>query len=104
MKARYLILIPLILSCATSAPAVSEDQKARQTITRELNVSPRGSLDLENVNGRITVTTWNRNKVHIVAEKRAKAPTRQEAERILEETSHRSQRIRKPRFREDRAR
>jgi hypothetical protein len=44
---------------------------ARDTVEEIRAIEPHGRFELENVNGRITVTTWNRNEVSIQAERAA---------------------------------
>ena len=86
MKTRYLILVPYLLSCAAASPSLSEEGYVYETVDRTLEVSPGGSLSLDNTNGTIEVTVWDKKKVHIIAKKEAKAPTDEEARRILEDT------------------
>ena len=86
MHTRTTILIPLLLACATTNNARSDSVIQTETIREELGVNPGGSLSLENVNGSIEVSVWDRDVVQIVVEKRAKGRSADDAKEILRES------------------
>jgi DUF4097 and DUF4098 domain-containing protein YvlB len=43
----------------------------RETVEETRSLAPNGSFELENTNGRVTVTTWDESRVRIEAEKAA---------------------------------
>ena len=57
-----------------------------EVVERSVEFPPGGRLSLVNVNGKITVGTWDRNEVAMKAEKRAGAGSEEEARLLLEET------------------
>jgi hypothetical protein len=64
-----LVAVPLAASSAT--PAVAETFKERFEHTYPL--AARGAFTLRDVNGAVSITAWDRNEVHVVAEKQVKA-------------------------------
>ncbi len=44
-----------------------------QTVTEEYTLMPGGELSVHNANGRITVEAWDRDTIHLTAEKRVKS-------------------------------
>ena len=65
---RKLFTIALLLA-ATAAHATTINEK----IDRTFNVAAGSSLSLGNVNGRVTVKSWDQPRVRIIADKRAEA-------------------------------
>ncbi len=61
---------------------------SKTTYTREfkkiINFKPNGNVEVKTTNGKIEVTSWNRNAVEVFAEIKVKASNRREAERILD--------------------
>ena len=74
---------------AVSARGVGEgaSEYAEEVVERSVEFPPGGRLSLVNVNGKITVGTWDRNEVAMKAEKRAGAGSEEEARLLLEETN-----------------
>ncbi|MGH7573311.1 MAG: DUF4097 family beta strand repeat-containing protein [Gemmatimonadota bacterium] len=58
------ILIPLLLVAATAAV----DARAQAAIDTVISVDAPGQLEVENFQGSVTIGTWDRNAVRIVAE------------------------------------
>lgn len=44
-----------------------------ETIEKSIPLSPKGSIELGNVNGSIEISAWDKNELSLVAEKRAKS-------------------------------
>jgi hypothetical protein len=58
-------LLTLTLLAAGAAPALAHAQAPVDTV---IAVDPGGRLDLENLEGSVTVDVWNRNAVRVVAD------------------------------------
>jgi DUF4097 and DUF4098 domain-containing protein YvlB len=58
----------------------------REHFEKTYPLAPQGRFSLENTNGAVLVTAWERNEVKISAEKIARASREREAQRLLEET------------------
>ncbi len=66
-KIRLPVLVAAILSIGLSAvPSLGDE---RETFERTLPFNPGGEFRVENVNGSITIETWNESSVRIEAEK-----------------------------------
>jgi DUF4097 and DUF4098 domain-containing protein YvlB len=90
MTTRHLLLIPILISCASSSNIIAKEGTVYETIEKSFKVSSGGSLSLENTNGWVDVTSWDKDRVEVIAEKDASAPTEAEARRLLEETEVRA--------------
>jgi hypothetical protein len=66
------------LSCAYSTKLTEDFEKS-------LSLRPGSKLYLGNVNGSVTVTSWDKDEVKIMATKTVKANSRQAAEKYMEE-------------------
>src|SRR6185436_947580 len=80
--------IPKILSRvsrAAAAAAAAEDAKAsaQETVSELWPLAADGTLRLKNVNGDVHITAWDRAEVQMVAEKRVKAESDEEARELL---------------------
>lgn len=62
MKTRNAWLAAAILAAA-APPAM-----AQQQINKRVNVAPDATVEVSNVQGSVTITTWDRNEVELVAE------------------------------------
>jgi len=62
MITRQTWLVAAILA-ATAPPAM-----AQQQITKRANVAPDATVEVSNVQGRVTITAWDKNEVELVAE------------------------------------
>lgn len=79
--ARVLAFTVIALLLAGGASAEKRTQKIEKTYRLEAG----GQVVLENVNGGITVETWDRDRVELQIVKEVKAGSRQDAEKALEE-------------------
>ena len=61
--------VTFIFALALSTAAFASDELT-ETFDRSLNVRPGTSLEVENVNGSITITAWNQPRVRIQAVKK----------------------------------
>lgn len=62
----------LILTLAlTLAATVATAAELKETIDQTFNVRPGAKVRLSNVNGRITIDSWDQPRVHVVAVKKA---------------------------------
>lgn len=64
--------------------SVGHAARLEETFKKSLPLKPGGRIEVENVNGKITVESWDKNEVYIEAEKRVRAGSRQDAERFME--------------------
>jgi DUF4097 and DUF4098 domain-containing protein YvlB len=77
---RNLVAATMLLLLATAAGAA----ELSETIDRTFEVRPGSSVTLTNVNGRITVSSWDQPRVRVVAEKKVEAG-RNEVKAVLDE-------------------
>jgi DUF4097 and DUF4098 domain-containing protein YvlB len=68
MKRLFAGAILCLAACAFGAPARAYDQ----TITKTVPLAANGAFRLENVNGAVEITAWDRNQVEIQAVKTAR--------------------------------
>ena len=83
-----LAIIPSACLLAAGCIAPEYDSEyAEEVVERSVEFQPGGRLSLVNVNGAISVGTWDRHEVTMKAEKRAGAGSEEEARQLLEETT-----------------
>lgn len=70
MKIRTLLFLPLVLLAASCGYADNYDFKESFSRTGAFNAT--GKVSLHNINGNITVETWDKNEIRIEGEKSAK--------------------------------
>ena len=58
-----------------------------EVVERSVEVAPGGRLAIVNVNGDISVNSWDRHEVKMKAVKRARAESEDEARRLLEKST-----------------
>lgn len=75
-------LLLIFISIGTVHAATLEE-----TFKKSFEFQPGGRVEVENINGNITIESWDKNEVHIEAEKRVRAGDRKDAERIMEALS-----------------
>lgn len=80
-KKTIALIILLFISITTIA-------YSKSTYTREfkktVDFKPNGTVEVKTTNGKIELTSWDKNEVQIEAEIKVKARSRREAERILD--------------------
>lgn len=74
------LLASLALAVATFVCARANDYPVKEPFTRSSAFSPTGTLVVDNINGSVTVRTWEKNEILIEGVKSAK--TQEELERI----------------------
>src|SRR5579883_1858124 len=80
--------LPLASSAsAASAPAQTAREELREEFHQTYALSPNGRVNLQNINGAVKITGWDRNEVKIDAVKRAYTPERLKEAEIAVETS-----------------
>ena len=86
MKQTITFFLALTYLACTSV--LQADNRATETETFEKTVSfqPGGQLKVENVNGNITIETWDKQEIRIYATKTAHADDKKSAHEILEAT------------------
>lgn len=67
------------------APAIASAATVTERFEQTFEVEPDTRIRLRNTNGNVTVTTWSRQEVEIVAEKYARGGDRESAEAALDE-------------------
>ena len=89
MKPIYILAtIPgVLLPAAGWGVGEGASEYAEEVVERSAEFQPGGRLSLVNVNGEISVRTWDRHEVAMKAEKRAGAGSEEEARLLLEETT-----------------
>jgi len=78
-----LVLATLAAVPLAATPAAAETFKERFEHTYPLSAG--GAFTLRDVNGAVSVTAWDKNEVHVVAEKQVKARDAEEGKRRLAE-------------------
>src|SRR4051812_7927791 len=76
-------LITLALVLMASTAAMADDQT--ETFDRTLNVRPGAEVQIENVNGKITISSWDQPRVRIHAVKSVRTSDDDEARAALRE-------------------
>lgn len=64
--------------------AVGHASTLEETFKKSFPLQPGGRVEVENVNGNITIESWDKNEVYVEAEKHVRAGDRQDAERVME--------------------
>ncbi|HJQ36484.1 MAG TPA: DUF4097 family beta strand repeat-containing protein [Thermoanaerobaculia bacterium] len=75
---RKLAFAATLLFVAAAAGAATLEE----TVDRTLNVQPGATVSLTNVNGRVTIKSWDQPRVHIVAEKEVEG-SRDDAQEVM---------------------
>lgn len=83
------IAYAIVVLCLCLAPAGCGAGKSveKEVIERTVEFSPGGRLTLVNVNGDITIESWDRHEVTMKAETRARAENEDEARLLLDKTT-----------------
>ena len=83
------ICIAIVVLCLYLAPVGCSAGKSVETevVERKVAFLPGGRLTIVNVNGDITVDSWDRHEVKMKAEKRARAESEEQARLLLEKTT-----------------
>jgi len=80
-----LLAISLVCAAGLGCSAVTLNAAtAEETVERTFPLPPGGSLSLENVNGAITLTEWDKAEVHVLASKKAKGPDEEKAREFMD--------------------
>jgi DUF4097 and DUF4098 domain-containing protein YvlB len=82
-----------VLSLMATVFAISAAAQVTQDFHRTVPLSPTGRISLENINGNVTVTGWERNEVQIDAVKKARDQQKLDEARIEVDASSDSVRI-----------
>jgi len=75
----------LAAAAALAAPGAADAVTLTQKLDRTFELAADGRVELENVNGNVTVDSWDRPEVRVRAVKTVKAVDRDDAERALRE-------------------
>ena len=78
MKKLFLTLALSLMTVAASAAELKE------TIDKTFDVRPGATFRISNVNGKITIESWDQPRIHVVAVKKARGD-REDAERFMKE-------------------
>ena len=81
MKRKSYFLIWFILLFYFS---FSHASSIRKTFRKSVPFVSNGQIIIDNMNGKIEIDSWNKNEVYIVAEIKVRAPSRRDAEDIME--------------------
>jgi len=81
MFARFLLRMVFFIAISGS---ISFARTASKEFNRTIDLPADGTVVVENVNGRISVESWERESVEIVAEIQVRATSRRDAEELLD--------------------
>ena len=81
------ILVANISACLVGAGCDAGEYVEEEVVERSVEFQPGGRLSLVNVNGDISIGTWDRHEVTMKAEKRARAGSEEAARLLLEKTA-----------------
>ena len=81
------ILVAIISVCLVGSGCGAGEYVEEEVIERSVEFQPGGRLSLVNVNGDISIGTWDRHEVTMKAEKRARAGSEEAARLLLEKTT-----------------
>ncbi len=84
---RISLMFAVLSLCVVPAGCDAGDYVQEEVIERSVEFSPGGRLVLVNVNGDISIGSWDRHEVKMKAEKRARAGSKEEALLLLEKTT-----------------
>lgn len=76
-----LVLVGLLF--AGIAPEAASAATLVQKFDKTFPLTAGGQLELTNVNGGVTIEAWDRNEVHVVAEKKVKAGSDEKAREVM---------------------
>lgn len=82
IQKKYFILSLIFIAFTI---AVAHATSLEETFKRSIPLKAGGKLEVENVNGNISIESWNKDEVYIEAEKHVRAGDRKDAERFMEE-------------------
>ena len=80
LKIQFL-LITVLMFCLFGC---IQGSRLEERVEKTLPLEKGGDFILSNVNGAIEISSWNQDRVQILALKKVKAGSRQEAERFME--------------------
>src|SRR5271166_2715746 len=60
-----------LLACAVAAPAVAQSRAYTEEFHQTYALSPDGRIELDNINGDVHISSWDRNEVKVDAVKYA---------------------------------
>ena len=85
-RIRYLLIITLLVPGYPLAipGTVTAKSTFEEEFTREIPFKKEGSFSLKNVNGKIELTGWDKDKVYIHAVKKVRNVSRQDAQEWLD--------------------
>ena len=81
------IVVAMFSFCLLPAGCDAGKYVEEEVIERSVEFSPGGRLTLVNVNGDISIDTWDRHEVKMKAKKRARAGSEEAARLLLEKTT-----------------
>ena len=81
------ILIAMFIFSLAPAGCDAGKRVEEEVVERSVEFSPRGRITIVNVNGDITIGSWDRHEVKMKAVKRARAESEEEARLLLEKTT-----------------
>src|SRR5687768_664451 len=90
-KSLSLVIFVFAVAMLAAGDGLARQQQAKPELTEEFHqtypLAPGGRVSLSNINGKVSVTAWDRNEVKVDAVKRAFKPERlREAEIKVEAT------------------
>ena len=79
--ARYLLIVCLVLFSSFS---LSQALTVKKEFQQSYDLNSGGELTIKNVNGKIQIDSWDKNKVELFAEIKVKAGNKRAAEKFME--------------------
>jgi len=86
MKSHFklLSLIAIIFMNLVAMVTLVSGVSIRETFNKEFHLESGGKVELDNTNGSVRISSWNRETIRIEAVKKVKAGSRSDAEHIME--------------------
>ena len=80
------ILVAMVSLCLVPVVCGAGEYTEQEVVERSVQFQPGGRLTLVNVNGGITIGSWDRDEVKVQAKKKAGVRSEEEARELLEKT------------------
>lgn len=93
MSRRVLLMMLALVAIITAASAVMAQERVQEEFHQTYQLSPQGRVQLENINGSVRITGWDRNEVKVDAVKWAYLTERLNEAQIVVDANPESVRI-----------
>ncbi len=76
--------LQIILTLLIAIVSFGQSRTLEETVEKQFDFDSGGLVTLKNVNGKVAVEGWDKNEVYMVAVKRVKAGSREDAQKLME--------------------